>query len=322
MSKLRVGVVRGGPSSEYDVSIATGSNVLGNLSTEKYIPVDVFIDRSGKWHIKGVPISFLELPLHIDIAMNCLHGEFGEDGRIQKIFEDIKIPYTGTGPFGSALSMNKVLSREYYKRHGIKIPKGVYIKERDNIEEKAFEIFNSISTPWIVKPAKCGSSIGVSMAKSYDELINGINDALNYCDTAIIEEYVKGDEATCCVVEDIDGKLHALPPIEVRTHEDIPIFSFDAKYNKRSEEICPATYSKNIQELIKNMSIWAHNILGLRHYSRSDFIIHPNKGVHILETNSLPGLTEKSLYIKALESVDFPFPLFLDHLITITGSRD
>ncbi len=121
MNKIRIGVLRGGPSSEYEVSLKTGSSVLNNLP-EKYSPVDIFIDKKGGWYIQGIPHEPHEAFKKVDAIFNALHGEYGEDGNVQKILDTFSIPYTGSKTVSSAIGMNKALAKNIFKSHGIKTP--------------------------------------------------------------------------------------------------------------------------------------------------------------------------------------------------------
>ena len=133
-----------------------------------------------------------------------------------------------------------------------------------------------------------------------------------------MEEYINGKEATCGVMQNFREKeIYPLLPTEICHSKEFEFYNYDAKYSGKSEQICPGNFSKSENEMIQKMAIQAHQLLGLRHYSRSDFIVHPKRGVYILEVNTLPGLTKESLFPKSLEAVGCPFSLFLDHVLTM-----
>jgi len=317
MPKLNVGVLRGGVSSEYDVSLKTGGSVLSAIPSDKYVPYDILIAKDGGWHMNGFPTSLEKISKTIDVVFNGLHGTYGEDGGVQRDLERFNIAYTGSAVFSSALAMNKVFSKEYFKKAGIKTPRGMIVREDEDVDRAAIVIFQKLSSPYIVKPFAGGSSIGVSAANTFEELVTAIHHALAYSQGALIEERISGREITCGVV---DGQkpdsIYALAPIEVILPKQKELFDYSVKYGTDVDEVCPAHISENRQTEIKDLAMRAHKALGLRHYSRSDFIISP-RGTYLLETNSLPGLAERSLLPKALKAADIAMPEFIDHVLTL-----
>ena len=181
MSKIRVGVLRGGPSDEYNVSLKTGGNVLRNLP-EKYIAQDILITKDGVWHVGGVPHTPEQALKKIDVIFNALHGSFGEDGKVQKILDDYGVPYTGSKSFSSLLSMNKFLAKDIFKKNEIKTPYHVVIEaeEGDRIDDIALKLFREFPMPAIVKPLSSGSSVGVSVASDFESLKDSISLALKF----------------------------------------------------------------------------------------------------------------------------------------------
>lgn len=321
MHRIRVGVIRGGPSNEYEVSLKTGSTVLNNLEKDKYNPKDIFVDKNGIWHVGGIPVQPHEALTHIDVAFNAMHGQYGEDGKLQHILETHGIPFTGSGSFASAIGMNKALTKEVYKRNKIKTPHSKLLQSIHNIKESIMDLFRSFSLPIVVKSVSSGSSVGVYVVKDFISFEPAIINAFEHSDSVMIEEYIQGKEATCGVIDDFrDQRYYALPPIEIRPHSG-QFFDFEAKYQGKSDEIVPGNFTSSEKAEIERMAILAHQALGLRHYSRSDFIIHPHRGIFILESNTLPGLTEESLLPKALKAVGTPLPFFLDHVVELALKR-
>ncbi|MEX0934162.1 MAG: D-alanine--D-alanine ligase [Candidatus Paceibacterota bacterium] len=317
MHKIRVGVIRGGVSNEYSVSIKTGAAIINNLP-EKYEAVDIFIDKSGVWHCAGVVQHPADIFSHIDLVINALHGYYGEDGKIQALFEKYAIPYVGSDSFGSALAMNKVLAKEVFKKEGLRSPYYAYIEESEDVLSRAKELYRHMPQPTVVKPASGGSSFGVIIAKTFNEFLEGIENALAEDTMVLIEECKKGKEISCGLVERFRGEEHyVFPPIEIITPKGSAFFDYEAKYNGISQELCPApSLSKEEKTEIMEMTRKAHKALSLRHYSRADFILTP-QGAYLLEVNTLPGLTEESLLPKAVEAVGSSFQEFLEHLIAL-----
>jgi len=322
-----VGVLRGGPSSEYEVSLKTGKSVIDNLSARedlinKYELLDIFIDKDGTWHYLGAPILPETLFKKVDVIFNALHGAYGEDGTVQKILDYFKIPYTGSTALASAVGMNKVLSKKVYKNYSLKTPLHAVVSKKDNLQAEIVKLFKSFPMPVVVKPVSGGSSVGTAIAKTMAELESAVIDALKYSDAALLEEFIAGKEATCGVVDDFRNEFpYALLPVEIRKPVESAFFDYAAKYNGQSQEICPGNFTAEEKKIIQEMSKAAHKALGLRHYSRSDFIIHPRRGIYILETNTLPGLTSESLLPKSLAAIGCSLPDFLDHLLTLALTK-
>lgn len=321
MSKLRIAVIRGGPSSESEVSLKTGATVLKHLNRDKFIPVDVFIDKAGQWHIDGAPGNVLDLRHRADAVLIALHGSYGEDGTIQRQLESIQMPYAGSGVMASALAMHKGKAKKIFVDHGLSVAPGMVVYVPDITDTLVRDMFRSLPLPLIVKPMSGGSSVGMTVAHSFHELYDAINAAAEHDTEILIESMIRGKEATCGIIEDFRGEAHyALMPIEIIPPQDARFFSYDAKYSGASQEICPGRFSKEETQAIQNAARTAHKALGARHYSRSDFILTP-KGLYILETNTLPGLTEESLVPKALEAAGCTLSQFIDHVVGKTVRR-
>ncbi len=314
--KKRVGVVRGGPSSEYEVSIRSGGTVLKHLPPEKYIGIDLFISKDGLWHKNGVPTTLEEIQHHVDVVWNALHGYYGEDGKIQQELEHFGIPYTGSEVLPSAIAMNKVLAKEHVVPLGVKTPRWVVIGEDETLEEGVFRAFRSVGFPAFVKPASGGSSVATRLVKNYGELEDAVEDASQYGDI-LIEEYIKGTEATVCVIDSTSGgEVHVLHPIEIVPTGGNEFFNYDAKYAGASEEIYPGRFTEEESLSLRDLAARVHKGLRLRHYSRSDFIVS-NRGIYFLEANTLPGMTDASLLPKAVAGEGITLAEFIDHVLTM-----
>jgi D-alanine-D-alanine ligase len=328
--KLRVGVLRGGTSPEYDVSLKTGGAVLKHLPAEKYTPMDVLITKDGQWHINGRPADLPKISRNVDVIFNALHGTYGEDGKVSALLEHFSIPYTGSKALPSSIGMNKALAKEFFAKAGIKTPAGGVVRnnldlhgfeekeERERaVREVAFEILRTITPPWIVKPISGGSSVGISIVASYPNLVQILLSAAESGNDVLLEEFIRGKEATCGVIDSFRGReTYSLLPVEIRPASGRTFFDYEAKYGGETEEIVPGNFSREESAEIQRLAVLAHKSLGLRHYSRSDFIVAP-RGIYILETNTLPGLTESSLLPKSLHAVGSSLPEFLDHVITL-----
>lgn len=316
---IRAGILRGGPSSEYEVSLKSGESVLKHLPAHKYQVRDIFIDKNGLWHLEGRPIDLATLARSVDVVFNALHGEYGEDGQVQKLLDRFSLPYTGSGHYASALAMNKTLAKEKFRGAGLRTPVGLEIRHGEDLDWAGTKIWQKISPPWIVKPADRGSSVGLALVKSLGELKQAIENCLKVSDSVLVEEYIRGREATCGVVEGLRGQdLYALFPTEI-VRQSEQLFDYEAKYGSH-KLLCPGRFSEKEKQELERLAKLAHQTLGLRHYSRSDFILTP-RGIYILETNSLPGLTEQSLLPNALQAAGITYPDFLDHLVSLALTK-
>ena len=312
--------MRGGASSEYEVSLKSGEAVLKNLP-DKYEGVDVFIDKTGNWHIHGILHKKNDAIKKFDVALNVLHGEYGENGQLQDFFDQFGVSYTGAKSFSSRLSMNKALTKSFVEKVGVKTPRSTLLSRDDYRPDVAIKIFKEFPLPAVIKPLALGSSVGVSIAKDFFSLEEALKNAFESSDQIMIEEFIQGKEATCGVVEGFRGEdYYTLPPIEIVSKSTSGFFDYKAKYQGQSEEICPGRFSEAENVELRRLSALVHKTIGLRHYSRSDFIIHPKRGIYFLEINNAAGvgLTEASLLPKALRASDSTLSEFLDHIIGLS----
>lgn len=313
-----VGVLRGGPSREHDVSLRTGHSVLRSLPEDRYRVRDIYIDREGVWHERGLATSPGRVLPSIDVAVIALHGEYGEDGEVQRLLERFGTPYTGSDSFASFTAMHKVIAKERAKEAGIKTPRYRFIEEGSDIDAVIHEVVRSFPQPVIIKPARWGSSVGMSLSAGYQPIHQAVTGLLaDGAHGVLIEEFIRGTEATAGVVEGLRGEeLYALPTVEIVPSEQHRFFTFDAKYSGDTIEHCPGRFSKPVADELSDAARRMHGALGLRHYSRSDFMISP-RGIYYLETNTLPGLTETSLLPQSLRAVGVELGEFLTHLIDL-----
>ncbi len=325
MSKIRVAVVRGGLSDEYTVSLWTGAAVLENLDKNLFEPIDVIISKSGEWLVHGkahLPEYILN---SVDVVFNALHGTYGEDGTIQRLFDRYAVPYTGSRAFASGIAMNKVLTKNFLKNEEIKTPPHFHVTNdsQNDIGRISDKIIDMFGPQYVIKPLSSGSSVGTMMVKNPLLLKQALTDALSKFDEVMVEARIPGKEATCGVIERYrDTPVYALPPIEIVIPDSAEFFSNDVKYTGETDEICPARFTHEIKSEIERISKLVHLTLGLAQYSRSDFMI-ADDGVYFLEVNTLPGLTKESLFPKAIHAVGGTYTDFITHLLTdaITQSR-
>jgi len=342
----------GGPSSEHEVSLMTGKNVLENLDKRKYKPIPIFITKEGTWIRDEKELKPKEALYDIDIVFNALHGEYGEDGTVQAILDYLKIPYTGSGVFASRLGMNKALSRSIFKEYGLTVPRFILLNKENwiyNSDNLSDFIQSKIGMPFVVKPNNLGSSVGVSIVDRKENINFALSLAFEKANEVIIEEYIKGIEITCGVLEDRKFSnekesdslkfLKALPVTQIIPPEG-RFFDYEVKYNGTTQEITPALIDKRIYKQAQEIAKIAHYALRCKGYSRTDMIIKlwdngsekldveekalsvqtsnfmpQTSSIYVLEINTLPGLTKESLLPKAAQVAGLSFSQLLDKII-------
>ena len=294
---------------------------MANLSAERFVARDIYIDKEGQWHDRGRASTPERILRQVDVVLNGLHGEYGEDGEVQKTLERFGVPYAGTDSFGSYLAMHKLMSKMHAREVGLLTPEFVHIERKEDSEAVARDAIRSFHQPVIVKPVGWGSSIGVSIVGGYAPVLAAIEALFaEGAPSVLVEEYIRGKEATVGVVEGLRGEaLYVLPTVEIIPAEG-DFFSYDAKYSGGTREVCPGNFSRVASEELQRLARVMHRELGLRHYSRSDFIVTP-KGIYYLETNTLPGLTSGSLMPRSLATVGVSLSDFLSHLVNLALER-
>ncbi len=293
---------------------------MSALPEDRYTVRDIYIDANGVWHERGRPIAPERVLSQTDAVFVALHGEYGEDGTVQRMLELHGVPYTGSDSFASRIAMHKVLTKERARELGILTPKYHFVDEGADAHEAAAHIIRTFQQPVIVKPASLGSSVGISIVGGYAPVLSAIEKLLPQ-GGVLVEEVIMGREATAGVVEGLRGEeLYRLPPVEIVPPSKAAFFDKESKYSGETQEIVPGRFSRIESDELMRQAALMHKALGLRHYSRSDFIVSP-KGIYFLETNSLPGLTGESLLPKSLSAVGVSLSDFISHVIDLSLTR-
>ncbi|PQM75101.1 D-alanine--D-alanine ligase family protein [Corynebacterium sp. J010B-136] len=345
-SKTRVAVIYGGKSTEHSVSCVTAGAIMNNLDPQRYEIVPIAITREGTWTIgvtEGLEIKDGKLPeveeadeltvslnpqgagqihnvtrgtLHaeVDVAFPALHGVNGEDGTIQGVFEMAGIPYVGPGVMASAVGMDKEFMRKLMAAEGLPVTRDVILRGRTELteEEKDF-----LGLPVFVKPARGGSSIGVSKVSSWDELDAAIAEAAKSDDKVIVEAELIGAEVEVGVLEYPDGKLVASVPAKLNGTEDSEegFYGFDTKYlDNTVTATIPAPFDDDTIKSIQDLAIETFKSLNCEGLSRIDFFVTDN-GPMINEINTLPGFTPISMYPQVFLASGVSYPELLDTLL-------
>ena len=307
----------GGPSAEHEISLATGKNVIDNLDKSKYQPVVIKLSKDNKWFMGGCLMTMPKALKSCDLVFNALHGTFGEDGRVQALMEYYGARYTGSGITASALAMDKLRSREIFKLAGFCVPKTLKIKKGENYQARLNLFITKITKfPVVVKPCSNGSSVGVKIVNNVAQLAKVIDKTFELEKKVLVEEYIKGREVTCGVLETHNGQeVSALPVTEIAPLRKHKFYDYDAKYKDgHTAFTTPAQIDETTYKKAQEVSVRAHQLLGCKGYSRTDMILK-NDNIYVLETNTLPGLTSHSLVPQAAKSAELTFTQLLDIII-------
>lgn len=308
MSKPRVALLLGGRSSEREVSLASGKEILNHLFEARY-GVGTFDPATDLEALVAQSKTF-------DVAFPALHGPLGEDGTIQGLLELLGLPYVGSGVLSSALCMDKSATKDVYRAKGLPVASDTLAPSSDDPGQAAERALGLLGTPVVVKPLNQGSSVGLTIASDKDEAAKALEDAWRLYPVALIEKYIQGRELTCAVLGNADCR--ALPPIEIVPAEGHRFFDYDAKYVPgHAQEICPAPLTPAETEAVSDLAVRAHKALGCRGLSRTDFILDPSGAFFLLETNTLPGFTTNSLLPRASRAAGMEFGALVDELIRL-----
>ena len=309
MSRIRIALLVGGWSGEREVSLKSGEAIYNALDKSKYDVITY--DPSVEIH------ALMEAKEEIDLAFNLLHGRYGEDGCIQGLLDILGIPFVGSGVLSSAIAMNKKVAKEIYRNTGLRVAKEIVLRSGE--EFSVNEIIEVLGPASVVKPVGQGSSLGISLCRNNKELKTGIEKAFEYDQEVIIEEYIDGREVTCCVIG--SKELETLPIIEIVPEESSIFFDYKAKYTPGAcREICPADISQSIDESVRLCAKKAHQALMCSVWSRTDMIIKDER-VYVLETNTIPGMTEQSLVPLAAKTAGFSLSGLVDKMIMLSLER-
>jgi D-alanine-D-alanine ligase len=302
--KERIAVVMGGNSAEREISIRSGSEVVRALQSLGYDAEsldydDRFIDTLRQ--------------LRPDLVFIALHGPGGEDGHVQALLEYLSIPYTGSGVEAAALSMDKHLTKKLLSAEGLPTP----VWDLFDLTGGTLPLLpGSLDLPLVIKPRFEGSAVGVAIVHTHEEWTSAMLEASKSFSQILAEEYVSGREFTCAVLGE-----EALPIVEIVANRD-GFYSYGAKYEPGgSTHIVPAPIDEDLAARLQMLALSAHRLLGLRDYSRTDFIVTPDQRPYLLEINSLPGLTPLSLVPDACAAVGISFEALIERLVGYARAR-
>jgi D-alanine-D-alanine ligase len=315
---VRVAVLGGGRSSEHDVSLASAAAVRAGLEQGAHDPVAVEIARDGRWSADGVPVSLEPAGglLNCDVAFPVLHGPYGEDGTVQGLLEALDIPYAGAGVMTSAVCMDKVLFKDLMTAN--RIPQVDYLAIREGEDPAKLA---RLGLPVFVKPARLGSSVGISKVSSAEEMPAALEVAFEHDPLVIVEAMAHGMEVECSVLGNLEPE--ASVPGEIVIEADW--YDYEAKYEPGGMDlVAPARLPKDTRERVRSLAREVFLQVGCAGMARCDFFVEDPEGerrVLVNELNTIPGFTDTSVYAKLFEASGVPYPELLDRLLQLAVER-
>jgi D-alanine-D-alanine ligase len=342
MTRPLVAVMLGGPSSEHEVSLASGTRVLAGLDPQRFEGVPILVDRQARWHFGSRPWQSTDadfvprlasetafeptasrpMPRRPDVIFNALHGAYGEDGQLQHQLDKLGLRYTGSGVEASKLAMNKVVAKEYFARAGLPLARGWEILATERAGSAARRILSEFAGPFVVKPRDGGSSVGVRMVKGEGDLAPALEAALLDGLPLLVEERIEGIELSCGVLEQASGGSPSALPVTEIVPPQGGFFDYEAKYTAGvSTEITPARIEASVSARVQSMAVTAHISLGCSAYSRSDFMLSATRGPILIELNTAPGLTGTSLLPQGAAAAGLSYRDLLTRIVELSLRR-
>lgn len=292
---LRVGVIMGGDSSEREVSLMTGREIISHLDPAKYEvrPIEITRKRDLPQQLAG-----------IDMAVIALHGKYGEDGTIQGTLETLGVPYTGSGVLASSLCMDKNTAKKLLRYEGVATPDWTLLTSPDELENV---LASEPLYPLVVKPNSGGSSVGVTLARDEQSLREAVERAFHWDDEVILEQYIAGEEITCSL---LNGEY--LPVLAIKPNGEF--FDYTSKYEEGECEEAVASLDPDTAERVRRAAELSCRVLKCSVYARVDVMLH--QGIpYVMEVNTLPGMTRTSLLPKSAQAAGLSFSALLDRII-------
>ena len=321
--RVRVAVLLGGRSSEHEVSLASARSVIDALDPERYETVTVEIGRDGRWELgagngsvaETLPVPTSKVPAtlgEVDVVFPVLHGPFGEDGTVQGLLELAGVPYVGAGVLGSALAMDKDVFKAVMRDRGIPVTKNITIRQGGKPQ-------NPFGFPAFVKPARLGSSVGISKVHDGAELAKAVALAFEHDEKVLVEEFVSGIEVEVGVLGNRNPIASHVGEIVVTNRE---WYDYSAKYADGGMDlIVPPRLEQNVIERVQELAVQAFVAGEVEGMARVDFFVRPDGEVLVNELNTIPGFTATSVYAALFEASGVPYPELVDRLVQLALDR-
>ncbi|XLQ20229.1 MAG: D-alanine--D-alanine ligase [Candidatus Moraniibacteriota bacterium] len=328
--KKNIVVIFGGNNSEHDVSLNSAKNVVDAIDVNKYDVINVAILKNGNWIIgedaegylnskqdnfgdRNDISEFVKMAENIDLVMPILHGEYGEDGRLQGFLDILNIKYVFSNHTAHAIAMDKARSKIVTATEGVRIISGAVLGKDEGYDLQ--ELVVDIGFPVFIKPNSAGSSVGISKVEKESDLESAIEKAFLHSDKVLIEKNIVGRELTVGIIE-LNGKKEVLPIVEIIPKTE-SWYDYEAKYaDGGSEHICPAKISSDVEKIVKEYAEKSFDAIGCKDLARVDFLLdEKNEDVYFLEINTIPGMTSTSLVPDAAREAGIPFEQLINNLI-------
>lgn len=309
---MKIAVLYGGVSKERDVSISTSRGIMDALRKHGHDVIGIDFHPERLQEI---------IELDVDLVFIGLHGKFGEDGSVQGLLDMLEIPYVGSGVLASSLAMDKHMAKQLFNQENIPVAKDVRyrITDQKQIAEIVDEINATFTPPFVIKPNREGSTLGLTIVNNIHQIEQAINDAIQSDSYILVEQFIKGKELTVPIMGKM-GNETALPIIEIISKNEL--YDYEAKYETGgSEHIIPARINQEQTEQIKKYAIKAHQALGCETYSRADFLLTDDGTAYILEVNTLPGMTPTSLFPDSAAQVGITYEEMIEKFVTLTCNK-
>lgn len=321
--KLHVGLICGGRSGEHDVSLVSARAVAANLDRRRYAVTPILITRQGEWRMNGKKLRSVWMALgRFDVVLPILHGPYGEDGTIQGLLEMAGVAYAGTGVLGSAVAMDKELTKRVWLQAGL--PVGPYVRVDKHVWQDTpgnitAVIEKHLRYPLFVKPANMGSSVGISKIKRRSQLRAAIELAAAYDTKLVVEQGLDARELECSVLGNYEPRASA--PGEVLPGREF--YDYAAKYaDAGSRTLIPAPLPAPVARRVSALAVAAFQAVECQGLARVDFFLERRSGrIYLNEINTMPGFTSISMYPKLWEAAGLPFPQLLDRIIMLALER-
>ncbi len=312
--KYKVAMLRGGTGDEHPISIKSGDQFKKRIDELQNI-TDVTVDRTGEWFVDGVPYDKKNLVRDFDMVVNTIKGGEGENGRLSKYLDTFGVKHNNTGAFGSTLTHNK----HFLKRHEIKTPLSMLIDGELDVEAQKRELHHRMFLPAVVKPVANGSSLGVFIAKDFDEVKKYVDWILKRDRFVLVEEYIEGLDVSVMTTKDFRGQeVYSFLPVGIDTPD---IINYDHKFNNTHEFFPIHNLSRDQKEMIQDIAKGIHSSLDLDALAMTDFRVHPRRGVYTLETNTVPSYEDKSIYDESLQVLGVSEDELVDHIIDLSLNK-
>lgn len=306
---MKLAVLYGGTSGEREVSLSSGRGIIEALKRNNHTVVEIDFNPKNLTQI---------INLDVDLVFIGLHGKFGEDGRIQGLLDMLGLPYVGSDVLASALAMDKAKAKQIFEKNHIPVAKSkaFHILKSTDLDVLATQIIQGFNVPFVIKPNREGSTLGLTIINDSSQVKQAIKNASDSDSIILVEDFIRGTELTVPILGEI-GKEKALPIIEIIPKNEF--YDYESKYSEGgSEHVIPARISAELTEIIQNLAIEAHQLLGCKTYSRVDFILTDENIPTILEVNTLPGMTPTSLFPDSAKAMGMSYDEMIEAFINLS----